>query len=57
MIRYSEQYIDQKDISNVIKTLKSKFITTEPQIEKFGWKLGVYLANNQKKILLLNEKC
>ena len=35
MIRYSEQYIDQKDISNVIKTLKSKFITTEPQIEKF----------------------
>ena len=36
MIRYSQQYIDQKDISNVIKTLKSKFITTEPQIEKFG---------------------
>jgi hypothetical protein len=26
MIRYSEQYIDQKDISNVIKTLKSKFM-------------------------------
>ncbi len=35
MIRYSEQYIDQKDISNVVKTLKSDFITTGPEILKF----------------------
>ncbi len=35
MIRYSEQHIDQKDISKVIKTLKSDFITTGPQISLF----------------------
>ena len=35
MIRYSEQHIDNKDISSVIKTLKSDFITTGPQIQKF----------------------
>ena len=35
MIRYSEQHIDYKDISSVIKTLKSDFITTGPQIQKF----------------------
>ena len=35
MIRYSEQCIDQKDISKVIKTLKSDFITTGPQIPLF----------------------
>ena len=35
MIRYSEQYIDQKDISSVVKTLKSDFITSGPEILKF----------------------
>ena len=35
MIRYSEQYIDQKDISSVVKTLKSDLITTGPQITTF----------------------
>ena len=35
MIRYSEQYINQKDILSVIKTLKSNFITTGPKIPKF----------------------
>ena len=35
MIRYSEQCIDQKDIFKVIKTLKSDFITTGPQIPLF----------------------
>ena len=35
MIRYSEQYINQKDISSVIKTLRSNFITTGPKIPKF----------------------
>jgi len=40
MIRYSEQHIDHKDISSVIKTLKSNFITTGPQIQKFEEKLS-----------------
>jgi dTDP-4-amino-4,6-dideoxygalactose transaminase len=35
MIRYSEQNIDQKDISNIIKVLKSDFITTGPKINYF----------------------
>ncbi len=35
MIRYSEQSIDNEDISNVIKTLKSDLITTGPKIIKF----------------------
>ena len=35
MIRYSEQYIDQKDISSVIKILKSDLITTGPKISEF----------------------
>ena len=35
MIRYSEQYIDQTDITKVTKTLKSDFITTGPQISLF----------------------
>ena len=35
MIRYSEQNIDQNDISNVIKALKSNFITTGPKINYF----------------------
>ena len=35
MINYSSQYIDQKDINSVIKTLKSKWLTTGPEVEKF----------------------
>ena len=40
MIRYSEQHIDQTDISEVIKTLKSDFITTGPQVSIFEKKLS-----------------
>ena len=40
MIRYSEQYIDQTDISEVVKTLKSDFITTGPQVSIFEKKLS-----------------
>jgi len=32
---YSKQFIDKKDIVSVSKTLKSNFITTGPEIEKF----------------------
>ncbi len=35
MINYSSQYIDQKDINSVIKTLKSKWLTTGPEVERF----------------------
>ena len=35
MIRYSEQHIDHEDISSVVKTLRSNFITTGPKIPKF----------------------
>ena len=35
MIPYSRQYIDSTDIKYVVKTLKSKFITQGPIIEKF----------------------
>ena len=40
MIRYSEQHIDRTDISEVIKTLKSDFITTGPQVSIFEKKLS-----------------
>ena len=35
MIPYSTQTIDKKDLKEVLKTLKSKFLTQGPQIEKF----------------------
>ena len=35
MIRYSEQYIDQKDISKVIKTLNQISLLLVPQISLF----------------------
>ena len=35
MINYSSQNIDQKDINSVIKTLKSKWLTTGPEVERF----------------------
>ena len=46
MIRYSEQYIDQTDISEVVKTLKSDFITTGPQVSIFEKKLSKKLIQN-----------
>ena len=35
VLPYSKQFIDKKDIVSVSKTLKSNFITTGPEIEKF----------------------
>ena len=35
MINYSTQFIDDQDIKSVIKTLKSKWLTTGPEVEKF----------------------
>ena len=39
MIPYSKQYIFKKDIKNVGKVLKSKYLTQGPQIEIFEKKL------------------
>ena len=39
MINYSFQYIDNQDVKSVIKTLKSKWLTTGPAVEKFEAKI------------------
>lgn len=39
MIPYSTQYIDKEDINSVVRSLKSKFITQGPLIEKFEKKI------------------
>ena len=52
MIRYSEQYIDQTDISEVVKTLKSDFITTGPQVSIFEKKLSKKLIQNTLLFLI-----
>ena len=53
MIRYSEQNIDHKDISNVIKTLKSDLITTGPNILKFEKNLSKKV--NSKHCVVFNS--
>ena len=35
VLSYSKQFIDKKDIASVSKTLKSNYITTGPEIERF----------------------
>ena len=40
MIPYSTQKIDRKDIEEVIKTLKSPFLTQGPKVVKFEKKLA-----------------
>jgi len=53
MIRYSEQNIDHKDISNVIKTLKSDLITSGPNILKFEKNLSKKV--NSKHCVVFNS--
>jgi UDP-4-amino-4,6-dideoxy-N-acetyl-beta-L-altrosamine transaminase len=53
MIRYSEQNIDHKDISNVIKTLKSDLITTGPEVPKFEKSLAKKV--NSKYCVVFNS--
>ena len=50
MINYSFQYIDNQDVKSVIKTLKSKWLTTGPAVEKFEAKLKV----NSKHCTVVN---
>ena len=39
---YSRQYIDRKDITSVIKVLKSDFLTTGPKVLEFEKRLKSY---------------
>ena len=41
---YGRQSINQDDIKNVVKTLKSNFITQGPEIEKFEKKFAKYVG-------------
>ena len=45
MIHYSRQYIDNKDIKNVIKTLKSDYLTTGPKVPSFEKKLSKFIGS------------
>ena len=40
MISYGKQYIDKDDIKNVIKTLKSNYLTQGPEVANFENKLS-----------------
>ena len=42
-ITYNKQYLDNKDIKEVIKSLKNDLITTGPYIKNFENKLSKYL--------------
>ena len=43
MLNYSRQNIDKKDIQSVIKSLKSEWLTTGPQIKNFEDDLKEYV--------------
>ena len=49
MLNYSRQYIDKKDIQSVIKSLKSEWLTTGPQIKNFEDKIKKFV--NAKTVL------
>ena len=44
MINYGKQSIDRKDISEVLKVLKSDWLTQGPQINKFELALKKYFG-------------
>ena len=43
-ITYNKQYLDNKDIKEVIKSLKNDLITTGPFVKSFENKLSKYLG-------------
>ena len=53
MIPYSRQSISQSDIKEVVRTLKSDFLTTGPQISKFEKKISKFL--NVKYAVCVNS--
>ena len=53
MIPYSRQYLFPKDIKQVVKVLKSDFLTQGPQVEKFEKKIAKNC--NIKYVVALNS--
>ena len=53
MLNYSRQYIDKKDIQSVIKSLKSEWLTTGPQIKNFEDKIKKFV--NAKYCSVVNS--
>ena len=45
MIPYSKQSISSKDIKQVVKILKSDFLTQGPQVKKFEKKISNYVSS------------
>ena len=46
LIPYGKQFIDNKDLREVNKVLKSNFLTTGPLVEKFEKKIGNFVKSN-----------
>lgn len=44
VIPYGKQYVDKKDIEEVVKVLKSDFLTTGPKVEEFEKKFADYVG-------------
>lgn len=53
MLKYSKQFIDQKDIDEVTKVLKSDYLTQGPKIEEFEKKISKIL--NSKFAVVVNS--
>ena len=45
LIPYGKQFIDNKDLREVNKVLKSNFLTTGPLVEKFEKKINFVKSN------------
>ena len=50
LIPYSRQYIDSKDIKAVTNVLKSDFLTSGPEVNKFQNKINKFCKNNIRRI-------
>ena len=43
-LSYGKQYIDEKDIEEVVKVLKGDYLTTGPSIDEFEKKVATYVG-------------
>ena len=51
MINYGKQTIDKSDINSVIKVLKSDFLTTGPEINKFEKQLNLKFGSKYSTVV------
>ena len=51
MINYGKQTLDEKDIANVLKVLKSKNLTSGPLIQKFESDLIKYFGSKYTTVV------